>query len=74
MQAALLPIGTDILNALLPVLQILGELAQWFSNLPGPIKTFVESFGGILAIVTLLAPVVGGIVALFVLLDQLLVL
>ncbi len=67
MQADLLPIGTDILNALLPVLQILGELAQWFSNLPGPIKTFVESFGGILAIVTLLAPVVGGIVALFVL-------
>lgn len=67
MQAALLPIGTDILNALLPVLQILGELAQWFSNLPGPVKTFVESFGGLLAVVTLLAPVVGGIVALFVL-------
>lgn len=65
MQAALLPIGTDILTALLPVLQILGELAQWFSNLPGPIKTFVESFGGILAIVTLLAPVIAGIVALF---------
>lgn len=65
MQAALLPIGTDILNALLPVLQILGELAQWFSNLPGPVKTFVESFGGILAIVTLLAPVIAGIVALF---------
>lgn len=65
MQAALLPIGTDILNALLPVLQILGDLAQWFSNLPGPIKTFVESFGGILAIVTLLAPIIAGIVALF---------
>lgn len=65
MQAALLPIGTDILNALLPVLQILGDLAQWFSNLPGPVKTFVESFGGILAIVTLLAPVIAGIVALF---------
>lgn len=65
MQAALLPIGTDILNALLPVLQILGELAQWFSNLPGPVKTFVESFGGILAIVTLLSPVIAGIVALF---------
>lgn len=65
MQAALLPIGTDILTALLPVLKILGELAQWFSNLPGPIKTFVESFGGILAIVTLLAPVIAGIVALF---------
>ena len=65
MQAALLPIGTDILNALLPVLQILGELAQWFSNLPGPVKTFVESFGGILAIVTLLTPVIAGIVALF---------
>lgn len=65
MQAALLPIGTDILNALLPVLQILGELAQWFSNLPGPVKTFVESFGGILAIVTVLAPVIAGIVALF---------
>lgn len=65
MQAALLPIGTDILNALLPVLQILGELAQWFSNLPGLVKTFVESFGGLLAVVTLLAPVIAGIVALF---------
>ncbi|MDT2912120.1 phage tail tape measure protein [Lactococcus lactis] len=65
MQAALLPIGTDILNALLPVLQILGDLAQWFSNLPGPVKTFVESFGGLLAIVTLLTPVIAGIVALF---------
>lgn len=65
MKTALLPIGTDILNALLPVLQILGELAQWFINLPGPVKTFVESFGGILAIVTVLAPVIAGIVALF---------
>lgn len=65
MQAALLPIGTDILNALLPVLQILGELAQWFSNLPGPVKTFVESFGGLLAVVTLLAPIIAGIAALF---------
>lgn len=65
MQAALLPIGTDILTALLPVIQILGELAQWFSNLPGPVKTFVESFGGLLAVVTLLTPVIAGIVALF---------
>lgn len=65
MQAALLPIGTDILNALLPVIQILGDLAQWFSNFPGPVKTFVESFGGLLAVVTLLAPVIAGIVALF---------
>lgn len=65
MQAALLPIGTDILTALLPVIQILGELAQWFSNLPGPVKTFVESFGGLLAVFTLLAPIIAGIVALF---------
>lgn len=63
MQAALLPIGTDILNALLPVLQILGELAQWFSNLPGPVKTFVESFGGVIAIITLLMPLIAGVVA-----------
>lgn len=65
MQAALLPIGTDILNALLPIMKILGDLAQWFHNLPGPVKTFVESFGGLLAVVTLLAPIIAGIVALF---------
>lgn len=63
MQAALLPIGTDILNALLPVLQILGEMAQWFSNLPGPVKTFVESFGGVIAIITLLMPLIAGVIA-----------
>jgi len=63
MQSALLPIGTDILNALLPVLQILGELAQWFSNLPGPVKTFAESFGGVIAIITLLMPLIAGGVA-----------
>lgn len=63
MQAALLPIGTDILTALLPVIQILGELAQWFSNLPGPVKTFVESFGGVIAIITLLMPLIAGVVA-----------
>jgi Phage-related minor tail protein len=63
MKTALLPIGTDILNALLPVLQILGDLAQWFSNLPGPVKTFVESFGGVIAIITLLMPLIAGVVA-----------
>lgn len=64
-QQALMPIGTDILNALLPVLDFLADLASWFTNLPGPIKTFVESFGGILAVATLLLPVITAIIALF---------
>lgn len=64
-ETALLPIGVDILNALLPVLEFFKNLTDTFNNLPGPVQTFIESFGGILAIVTLLTPVIAGIIALF---------
>ncbi|EAC9666669.1 phage tail tape measure protein, partial [Listeria monocytogenes] len=61
-QAALLPIGTDILNALLPILDLLSNLATWFGNLPGPVRTFIEVFGGALAILTLLMPIIASII------------
>lgn len=64
-ETALLPIGVDILNALLPLLEFFKNLTDSFNNLPGPVQTFIESFGGILAIVTLLTPVIAGIIALF---------
>lgn len=61
-RAALLPIGTDILNALLPVLDLLSNLATWFGNLPGPVRTFIVAFGGVLAILTTLMPIIASII------------
>lgn len=63
-QAALLPLGTDILKILRPILEFLGKMMSAFNKLPGPVKTFVESFGGLMAVVTILAPVIASIVAL----------
>jgi Phage-related minor tail protein len=65
-KAALLPIGTDILNTLRPVLDFIGKMMDGFNKLPGPIKTFVESFGGLIAVVTILTPIIASIAALFV--------
>lgn len=63
-QTALLPIGTDILNALLPILDFISNLMTAFSELPAPVQTFIESFGGVLAVASLLMPVIAAIVAI----------
>uniref|UniRef100_UPI00359C6693 phage tail tape measure protein n=1 Tax=Lactococcus garvieae TaxID=1363 RepID=UPI00359C6693 len=63
-KASLLPLGTDILKILRPILEFLGKMMSAFNKLPGPVKTFVESFGGLMAVVTILAPVIASIVAL----------
>ncbi len=68
-KAALLPIGTDILNTLRPVLDFIGQMMDGFNKLPGPIKTFVESFGGLIAVVTILTPIIASIAALFVMFE-----
>lgn len=69
-QAALLPIGTDILNALLPVLDFISGLAEKFGNLPEPVRMFIEVFGGALAILTLLMPIIASVIAVVTLLGS----
>lgn len=65
LQSALIPIGEAIINALTPVLEALGKLGEWFSNLPDPVINFITIFGGLIAVVGTLAPIIAGIVALF---------
>lgn len=69
-QAALLPIGTDILNALLPVLDFISGLAESFGNLPEPVRLFIEIFGGALAILTILMPIIASVIAVVTLLGS----
>lgn len=64
LQSALVPIGTDILNALQPVIDIIKKLADGFKKLPEPVRQFIEIFGGIATLAAVLAPVIAAIAAL----------
>jgi hypothetical protein len=63
---ALIPIGqavtpalAGLLKALMPVVELLGTLAKWFSNLPAPVKTFAVVLAGLLAAIGPLLLIVG---------------
>ena len=58
-------VGTKLLPALTPFVQLASELLQVFSRLPGPVQTLVVGFGGIAAAFVVIAPVLPGIVAAF---------
>lgn len=64
---ALAPIGEEILNfantILPPLIELLQMVADWFTNLPGPVKTFIVALGGIVGILITLAPIIAGIIA-----------
>lgn len=64
LQSALIPIGTDILKALEPVIDLVKKLAEGFKKLPEPVRQFIEIFGGLAALASILAPVIAAIVAL----------
>ncbi|HEM3710130.1 TPA: phage tail tape measure protein [Streptococcus suis] len=63
---AMAEIGGMIAEVVAPVLEsmarILKSVAQWVGNLPGPVKTAIVAFGGIVAITGLLLPIIVGIV------------
>lgn len=61
-------LGDDILPVFLEALQLatkgLSTLAEWFSNLPQPVKTFIFVLGGLLAVFSQLAPIITAVVAI----------
>lgn len=61
---AFAPIGEDIAEILTPVFETIADLLEWFGELPGPVKTFIEIVGGIAAITAIIAPVIGNIMVL----------
>ena len=61
---AFAPIGEDIAEMITPVLEAVADLLQWIEELPGPVKTAIEVFAGIAALVTVIAPVIASIMAL----------
>lgn len=58
---AMSEVGAAIAEVLAPVFEILGnivkQVAEWFSGLPGPIKEFVVVMGTVVAIVGIIVPI-----------------
>ena len=65
LSASLSEVGTDILNSLQPVMDFLADVAKAFTDLPEPVKLFIEAIAGIIAVVTLLTPFIVALSFLF---------
>ena len=61
LSASLSEVGTDILNSLQPLMDFLADMAKAFTDLPEPIKLFIEVVAGLIAIFTLLIPVIAAL-------------
>ena len=61
-QLALAEIGGSIAESIAPIMDVaipaVKQLADWFKNLPEPVKQFIVVLGGILAVVAILSPVI----------------
>ena len=61
-QLALAEVGAAIAEAMEPILNVaipaIKQLADWFKNLPEPVKQFIVVLGGVLAVVAILSPVI----------------
>lgn len=57
-------IGVDILTALQPVLDFFADMSEKIGSLPEPLRLFIEVVGGLIAVFTILAPILGGIALL----------
>lgn len=65
LSASLSEVGTDILNSLQPLMDFLADVAKAFTDLPEPVKLFIEAIAGIIAVVTLLTPFIMALAFLF---------
>ena len=58
---AMSELGAAIAETLAPVFEALGnmvkDMAEWFSGLPGPVKEFIVILGGVVTIAGILAPI-----------------
>ena len=66
---AMSEVGAAIAEVLAPVFEMLGnivkQVAEWFSGLPGPIKEFIVMIGGVVTAVGVLAPIFLSLQAIF---------
>lgn len=61
---SLAPIGNTIIEALEPVIDFLGKMADAFNNLPQPVQDYAVVIGGLTAAFTLLMPIIVGFMTL----------
>lgn len=69
LQEALIPIGEALIAALTPVLDVFAKFGQWFSDLPDPVINFITIFGGLIAVVGTLAPIIATLTVAFMMLN-----
>lgn len=58
-------IGKDLIADLTPIINVIGDIAKGFSNIPAPVRILIEVLGGLLVAITLLAPVIAAITVVF---------
>lgn len=58
---AMSELGAAIAEVLAPVFEVLGnivkDMAEWFSGLPGPVKEFIVILGGVVTVAGILVPI-----------------
>lgn len=58
---AMSELGAAIAETLAPVFEVLGnmvkDMAEWFSGLPGPVKEFIVILGGVVTVAGILVPI-----------------
>lgn len=62
LKSALVPLGESITEAVTPVIEMLIDLSEWFTNLSDPVKTFITVFAGVLGIMGALTPIIVAII------------
>lgn len=63
LQDALIPLGENLLEVLNPVVDFLTKITDAFTALPELIQTFITVFGGVIAVLGTLAPVILAVAA-----------
>ncbi len=62
-QDALAPIGEDLQESMLPLLDFIADLAEKFAALPEPVRHFIEGLAKIAAVVAVVMPVITVVMA-----------
>ena len=60
---AFAPIGEDLQESMIPLLEFIADLAEKFANLPEPVRHFVEALVKIAAVVAVVTPVISAVMA-----------
>ncbi|MBC1247352.1 phage tail tape measure protein [Listeria booriae] len=60
-KASLIPIGQDLVDALTPVMSVIGRISDGFGKLPRPIRMAITIFTALLTVFVLLTPIIGAL-------------